>query len=193
MRKYLITLTLATFGLALPAHAGFINLNSPRDSGPIFTPLPGNLVQVTGGVGGIVAGYQTPAECPGGGCLETAGASFDTNFTGQLTSNHNYTTSGTGGFSFSGRIFDGSGSGTPIASDSLTASITWSSIYFVDDGSVYPGPRLSGTGIVTSSTGDDAFEADFPVGGTFSIGAGFLWPQCGEFFPFVWPRSGRGY
>ena len=42
--------------------------------------------------------------------------------------------------------------------------------------------RLVIQGII-SSTGDDAFEADFPVGGTFSIGAGFLWPSCAE-FPF---------
>ena len=40
MRKYLITLTVAAFGLALPAHAGFISLNSPDDGGPTFTPLP---------------------------------------------------------------------------------------------------------------------------------------------------------
>src|SRR5947208_1085151 len=31
------------------------------------------------------------------------------------------------------------------------------------------GPRLSGTGIVTSSSGDAMFEADYPVGGTFGI------------------------
>lgn len=182
MRKYLITLTVAAFGLALPAHAGFISLNSPDDGGPTFTPLPGNMVQVTGAIDGIIAGYQTPAECGAGLCLETASANFDTNFTGQLTSNNNYTTTGTGSFNFAGSIFDPAGSGTLIAHDTMSANITWSVINFVDDGNPSPGPTLSGTGIVTASSGDSLFEADFPLGGTFTIAADFL-SQCGRFPP----------
>jgi hypothetical protein len=42
------------------------------------------------------------------------------------------------------------------------------------------GPGVSGTGIVTASTGNDAFVTGFPVGGTFNISAGFS-SQCGRF------------
>ena len=128
MRKYFITLTVAALGLALPAHAGSINLNGPDDTGLIFAPLPGNMVQVAGSVGGAVAGYQTPAECGTGFCLENASATFDANFTAQLTSQYNYSASAGGSFNFSGNIYDPSGSGILIATDSLTAAITWNSL-----------------------------------------------------------------
>ena len=70
------------------------------------------MVQISGTTSGTIAGYQytgQPACC----ALENASATFDTNFTG----------SGTGGFSFAGKIFDLDMSGTLIASDQMTASI----------------------------------------------------------------------
>jgi hypothetical protein len=178
MRKYLITLTVAAFGLAMPAQAGFINLNAPFVAGPTFTPLPGNMVQVTGTGGGHgVSGYQTPTECfPGGGCLESATATFGTNFIGQLTSNFNYTTSGTSQFNFNGMIFDPNGSGTLLANDQLVATITWNSFFFPNDGNPPGAANLFGTGLVTSSSGDALFEGDFPLGGTFDITVDLL---CG--------------
>lgn len=180
MQKYLLSLTVAALTLALPAHAGYISLNTGVTGGPTFTPLPGNSVQVTGDVGpGPIAGYETAAEC-GAGCLETASASSDTNFTGQLISNYNYTTSGTGGFSFRGTIYDPNGSGTVIAVDQLAATISWNSFYFPNYG---VGATLFGTGVVTSSSGDDVFEADFPLGGAFNITVdlrcgGRVMPSC---------------
>lgn len=181
MQKLLIIVTVAALGLALPAHAGFINLNAPYVAGLTFTPLPGNGVEASSSGsswGGVVAGYQYVGTCC---ALENAGASFGAiDLVGQLTSNYNYTTTGTDLLSFTGNIYDPNGSGTLIAADSLAATITWNSIYFVDDGSYSVGPVLYGTGSVTSSTGDDAFEADFPIDGTFNITAEFL-SQCGRF------------
>ena len=175
MQKLLITVTVAALGFALPAYAGIISLNAPYDLGPTFTPLPGNMVRVFGGAGGIVVGY--PGCCP----VVYPEASFDTNFTGQLTSNYNYTASGTGRFSYYGVIYDPihDPNGNVITVDQLSATIMWNSIHFVDDGSYSVGPSLYGTGLVTSSTGDAAFETDFPTGGTFNITADFL-SECGR-------------
>ncbi len=181
MQKLLIIVTVAALGLALPAHAGFINLNAPYVAGLTFTPLPGNTVEASSSGyswGGTVAGYQYVS----GTCclLETAAAVFGPiDLIGQPTSNYNYTTNGTASLSFNGTIYDQSGDGNVIAIDQLAATIMWNSIYFVDDGSYSVGPVLYGTGIVTSSTGDDAFEADFPRDGTFNITAEFL-SQCGR-------------
>jgi hypothetical protein len=163
MNKSSIGIVAAALGVAVPAEAGFINLNAPFDLGPTFTPLSGGMVQVSGSTGGTIAGYQytgQPACC----ALENASASFDTNFTG----------SGTGGFSFAGKIFDSDGSGTLIASDQMTASINWTTA-----GASTTSASLSGIGTVLTSSGDDAFEGDFPVGGIFDISAQYLTP-CGR-------------
>jgi hypothetical protein len=69
-----------------------------------------------------------------------------------------------------------------IADELLTATITWDTI-FVAPGNDF----IQGTGIVTTSSGDDPFEADFPVGGTFDIRVG--WFQQ-PFAPF--PGAGGG-
>jgi hypothetical protein len=164
MNKSSIVIFAAALGVAVPAEAGFINLNAPDDPGPAFTSLPGGMVQVSGTTSGTIAGYQytgQPACC----ALENASASFDTNFTG----------SGMGGFSFAGKIFASDMSGTLIASDQMTASINWTTA-----GASTTSASLSGIGTVLTSSGDNAFEGDFPVGGIFDISAGYL-TGCGRF------------
>jgi hypothetical protein len=174
MRKLVIAVIVAAaLSLVLPAYAGYISLNAPFVEGPTFTPQPGSTVEITtAGWGGTVAGYQYVL---GTCCLvEGATASFGaTDFVGQLTSNFNYTASGADSLSFSANI---SGPGNTVIIDKLTAAITWNSFYFPNDGS-HQAANLFGTGIVTSSSGDAAFEMDFPLGGTFDITADLL---CGS-------------
>jgi hypothetical protein len=106
-------------------------------------------------------------------------------FVGQPTANYGYTTSGTDSLSFIGNI---SGP-TTIIIERLAATITWDSFHFPNDG-VGQGATLFGTGMVTSSSGDAAFEADFPLGGTFDVTVDLL---CGShLFPLCRPDQPVG-
>jgi hypothetical protein len=170
VKKLLIAVSVAALGLALPAYAGFISLNSPFDPGPTYAPLPGSMVEVSATRwGGVVAGYQPAAP---GNIGQVSFGPMD--LIGQLTSDFNYTTSGTESLSFNS-------TGNPGVIQALTATITWNSIFFPSDFSSSV-PALRGTGIVISSNGDDAFKEDFPVDGRFDITADFLF-TCDRFAP----------
>jgi hypothetical protein len=163
MKKSSIVIFAAVLGVTAPAEAGFINLNAPDDQGPTFTLLADGSIQVSGTTTGRIAGYQYTGQ---GVCceLEDAGVSFDTNFTG----------TGSGGLSSAGQIFASDQSGTLIASDQMTASINWTKAT-----ATTTDETLTGTGTVLTSSGDDAFEGDFPVGGIFDISASYL-TSCGR-------------
>jgi hypothetical protein len=170
MAKHPLIIAAALGAAAVPAQAGFISLNSPFDGGPTFTPLPGDQVEVRSTFwGGLVAGYQPAA--PG----NVGQASFGLlDFTGQLTSNYTFIGSATESLIFHSQ-------GNPTAIKAMTATITWASAFLIDDGSVTSiTPKLAGTGVVLTSSGDDPFEADFSVGATFTITADFL-ASCSRF------------
>src|SRR5262249_48650231 len=90
---------------------------------------------------------------PGGAAVQNASINFDTNFTGN----------GNGSLGFFSSVLD-----------SLTASINWTNA----TASTTNG-TISGTGTVLTSSGDAAFEGDFPVGGFFDIFAFYL-TDCGR-------------
>jgi hypothetical protein len=165
----------AALGAAVPARAGIISLNSPFDPGPTFTPLPGDQVEVTSpGWGGLIAGYET------NGLNNNAGTGLfgPLDFTGQLTSNNDYLGSATESFSFNS-------TSDPTRIEALTATVTWNTAHFVNDGINEVFPMLTGTGIVftsSSSSSDDPFTTDFPVHGRFTITADFL-ATCDRFIP----------
>jgi hypothetical protein len=94
------------------------------------------------------------------------------------TSNYNYTTSGTGSFSYHSIIYDSMGKCDRYRAACGDGHVEFDLLCRRCSYSV--GPGVSGTGIVTASTGDDAFVTGFPVGGTFNISAGFS-SQCGRF------------
>jgi hypothetical protein len=182
MNKSSAIIIAATLGTAVPAHAGIISLNSPFDPGPTFTPLTGDQVEVTSpGWGGIIAGYETD-----GLNNNNAGTgSFGSlNFTGQLTSNNDYVGTATESFSFNS-------TSDPTRIEALTATVTWNTAHFVNDGINDVLPMLAGTGIVlgsSSSSGNDPFTTDFPVHGTFTITADFL-ATCDRFIPSCAPNQ----
>jgi hypothetical protein len=95
----------------------------------------------------------------------------------QLINGSEYGTNGTSTFSFQTHVFLSSGlfGSQTIADDSLTATIAWDSFQVFTSGDPV---SFSGTGIVTASSGDDPFEADFPIGGTFDITYGWF-PNLG--------------
>ena len=166
-KELLVAVAATVVAITTPACAGFINLNAPRPPGPTFTPLPGNMVEVSapGGWGGTVAGYIRTSTI--GLELENAVATFGPlDLIGQLSSS---SVSGTESVTFDGTIFDPSGNGNAIETNHLTGTITWNSFSFAGNGL----PGLSGTGIVNSSSGGADFETDFPINGTFSVGAAF--------------------
>lgn len=177
MNKSSTLMIAAALAAAVPAQAGFIDLNAPFETGISVRPLPGNMVEATApaGWGGIVRGYVPPVPP---GSFQSATATFGPlDLIGQpTTSQYNYSTSGSESLSFRAVITQNT---NLIGIDSMNATLSWTSIYVVNDGSYSVGPSLTGTGIVTSSTGGDAFEADFPVGGVIDITANFL-SECGR-------------
>jgi hypothetical protein len=152
---------LAALGLAIPANAGIIDLTAPSAAsapGPIFTPLPGNRVEVIAAAwGGVVAGYQP----------ENASALFDgLALTGQLAGGFNYTPNVQNPperLTYTGTV------------NHLMADITWQAINFGDP--ALPGPILHGTGRVTSSDGSSEFRTDFPFNGFFTVTANLAGDQ----------------
>jgi hypothetical protein len=179
MNKFLIV-SVAALGLSASVHADSIILNAPNPPGPTFTPLPFGMVEVSDG------GFNSPAYYPGpiGSPASDAGlASVSINdFIAGPGVNAAYPGAGTGSFSYMSsnqfiRIHD---------SDAFQAHLTWNQVHFVDDGTYSVGPVLYGTDVITFSTGDAAFEGDFPLAGTFNIEGHFLTP-CGRFPPACAP------
>jgi hypothetical protein len=104
-------------------------------------------------------------------------------FTGQLTSNHDYVGSATESFSFNSTL-------NPFRLEALTATVTWNTAHFADDAPEVL-PELAGTGIVhtsSSSIANDPFTTDFPVNGTFTITADFL-ATCDRNTPMCVPNQ----
>jgi hypothetical protein len=154
----------ATLGSAIPAEAGFINLNAPFDLGPIFSPQTDGTVHVSGEIIGTVVGY-TQTGAFGEGEINVSGIDV----VGQPTSTPNaYSTSGSSSLNFHENLFI---NGSPV-DDTITATISWDSIGH--SVSAVTRGELTGNGLVTASSGEDPFEVDFPIGSTFTIDALFI-------------------
>jgi hypothetical protein len=175
MNKSSALIIAAMLGAAVPAEAGFISLNAPFDPGPTFSPQSDGTIQVSGGFGGTILGYSPDNSFPP---VQSARIDVDTiDLLGQPTNLPTfYTTSGASSLSFrTGIIINDA-----LVVDTMTTTVSWNTIRYSSSGDSFGVTfgNASGTGIVTASSGDDAFEGDFPTGGIFTIDAAFI---CNRF------------
>ena len=171
---YELFVSILALALSAPALADPIILNAPYPAGPVFTPLPGNMVEVSN------TSIGSPAFYPGPIGSATSDAGVASVGVHDLIAgpgvNAIYPASGTGSLYYTANTNAVVGTHD---SDTLQANIIWNQVWFVNDGTYYVGPRLYGIGTVTYSIGDIAFETDFPVGATFSIEADLI--SCARF------------
>jgi hypothetical protein len=190
MKILLLTATAAVIGLSVQSYADVMQLQplGGAAGGPSFTPI-GNMVQVHGSGQPVVASFPCDSAnfpCISSNTVDTglgqfSFSSFETG-AGQGTK---FTADAAGSFSYTANTNAVTGNHD---SDTMQMDVTWTEVDFNPPNPTFA--TLIGTGVVTSSSGDDIFEAGFPVGSSFDIELIYL-TSCARFGLICQPNSSQ--